>query len=229
MPCARRGAPARRGAARPRGRARRAVRPRRHRVRAAHAAAGHPNAMTLEAWASPDDGPARPAAVAGVRETGASSVAPLAAGTDAGLLARETYYSVGGGFIRREGDEPSPAATARARTRSTSRAPRSCSRSATSAASRSPRPRASTRSRGAPTRRSPRGSMPSGTPWPRASRRASRPAACCPGCWASSAVRPRSARSSRPPRPTAAASCRGSGWAPSRSPSTKRTPRAAGS
>jgi L-serine dehydratase len=75
---------------------------------------GHPNAMTLEAWASPDDGPARPTAVAGVRETGASSVAPLAQKTDAGLLARETYYSVGGGFIRREGDEPSPRATARA-------------------------------------------------------------------------------------------------------------------
>jgi L-serine dehydratase len=73
---------------------------------------GHPNAMTLEAWASPDDGPARPAAVAGVRETGASSVAPLTMGADAGLLVRETYYSVGGGFIRREGDEPSPSATA---------------------------------------------------------------------------------------------------------------------
>lgn len=68
---------------------------------------GHPNAMTLEAWVSPDDGPARPAAVTGVRETGASPVAPLAHISDAGLLVRETYYSVGGGFIRREGDESS--------------------------------------------------------------------------------------------------------------------------
>lgn len=69
---------------------------------------GHPNAMTLEAWASADDGPARAlTAAAGVRETGAAP-APVAADavetTDAGLLARETYYSVGGGFIRREGD-----------------------------------------------------------------------------------------------------------------------------
>lgn len=69
---------------------------------------GHPNAMTLEAWASPDDGPARPTAVAGLRETGAPSVAPLVDVSDAGLLARETYYSVGGGFIRREGDQSAP-------------------------------------------------------------------------------------------------------------------------
>jgi L-serine dehydratase len=68
---------------------------------------GHPNAMTLEAWASPDDGPARPAAVTGVRETGAPPVAPLAHISDAGLLVRENYYSVGGGFVRREGDESS--------------------------------------------------------------------------------------------------------------------------
>ncbi|WP_240658932.1 L-serine ammonia-lyase, iron-sulfur-dependent, subunit alpha, partial [Microbacterium sp. CPCC 204701] len=66
---------------------------------------GHPNAMTLEAWSSPDDGPVRALAGAtGVRETGVA-LAPAAAvpvTTDAGLLARETYYSVGGGFIRRE-------------------------------------------------------------------------------------------------------------------------------
>ncbi len=38
---------------------------------------GHPNAMTLQAW-----------------------------GADAALLAEDTYYSVGGGFIRREGEPP---------------------------------------------------------------------------------------------------------------------------
>jgi L-serine dehydratase len=69
---------------------------------------GHPNALTLEAWVSPDDGPPRSLGASGVRETGSASVAPLAQTpeTDAGLLVRETYYSVGGGFIRREG-EPS--------------------------------------------------------------------------------------------------------------------------
>ena len=65
---------------------------------------GHPNAMTLEAWASPGDGPARALAAPGVRETGSSAAVEPVVGTDAGLLARETYYSVGGGFIRREGD-----------------------------------------------------------------------------------------------------------------------------
>ncbi|WP_194410586.1 L-serine ammonia-lyase, iron-sulfur-dependent, subunit alpha [Microbacterium cremeum] len=107
----------------------------------------HPNAMTLEAWATADDGPVRAVAAAtGVRETGAAvapvvtapgavapgaiasgtvapgatgsgtvapgTVAPGATGsgtvapraTDAGLLVRETYYSVGGGFIRRDGE-----------------------------------------------------------------------------------------------------------------------------
>ena len=67
---------------------------------------GHANAMTLEAWASPDDGPARALTATGVRETGASAVEPLAVSTDAGLLARDVYYSVGGGFIRREGEAP---------------------------------------------------------------------------------------------------------------------------
>lgn len=63
---------------------------------------GHPNAMTLEAWASPHAGPA---AVTGAvfRETGAAMLPP-APTTDEGLVLRETYYSVGGGFIRREGE-----------------------------------------------------------------------------------------------------------------------------
>jgi L-serine dehydratase len=73
---------------------------------------GHPNAMTLEAWTWADDGPARAVAAAGVRETGSSSVAAVAPATDAGLLVRETYYSVGGGFIRREGDPPTGAGPA---------------------------------------------------------------------------------------------------------------------
>ncbi|MFB7883706.1 L-serine ammonia-lyase, iron-sulfur-dependent, subunit alpha [Microbacterium sp. NPDC056057] len=64
---------------------------------------GHPNAMTLEAWASRGDGPARALAAPGVRETGSSGAVEPVVGTDAGLLVRETYYSVGGGFIRREG------------------------------------------------------------------------------------------------------------------------------
>jgi L-serine dehydratase len=79
---------------------------------------GHPNAMTLEAWASPLDGPSRALdQQSGVRETGAAyrgtavASARREAGSGAGLLARETYYSVGGGFIRRDG-EP---ATVRAR------------------------------------------------------------------------------------------------------------------
>ena len=69
-------------------------------------------------------------------------------------LLRETYYSVGGGFIRRDGE---PRGSRRTRSRSFADAEALCS-SATSAASRSPRPRASTRRRCAPTRRSPRGS-----------------------------------------------------------------------
>ncbi|MFE5409311.1 L-serine ammonia-lyase, iron-sulfur-dependent, subunit alpha [Microbacterium sp. NPDC056569] len=64
----------------------------------------HPNAMTLEAWASPDDGPARALAATGVRETGTTVAAEPVEGADAGLLVRETYYSVGGGFIRRDGE-----------------------------------------------------------------------------------------------------------------------------
>lgn len=74
----------------------------------------HPNAMTLEAWASADDGPARALSGPGIRETGASAatveIEPV---SGAGLIARETYYSVGGGFIRREGD-PSTGAGATA-------------------------------------------------------------------------------------------------------------------
>ncbi|MFB7892772.1 L-serine ammonia-lyase, iron-sulfur-dependent, subunit alpha [Microbacterium sp. NPDC056044] len=65
---------------------------------------GHPNAMTLEAWTSSTDGPPRALAATGVRETGSAAPLEPAETTDAGLLARETYYSVGGGFIRREGE-----------------------------------------------------------------------------------------------------------------------------
>jgi L-serine dehydratase len=70
----------------------------------------HPNAMTLEAWASPEQGPVRQGhdRALGVRATGAGAgqvtVAP--AEPSSGLLARETYYSVGGGFVRREGEAP---------------------------------------------------------------------------------------------------------------------------
>ena len=70
----------------------------------------HPNAMSLEAWASADDGPvSRWDAGPRVRATGSAyraveqQRAPL---SDAGLILRETYYSVGGGFIRREGEPP---------------------------------------------------------------------------------------------------------------------------
>jgi L-serine dehydratase len=67
----------------------------------------HPNAMTLEAWAGPDDGPRRVlAAAGGVRETGPAVVADAQPASEAGLISRETYYSVGGGFIRREGEPP---------------------------------------------------------------------------------------------------------------------------
>ncbi|AZS38037.1 L-serine dehydratase [Microbacterium lemovicicum] len=65
---------------------------------------GHPNAMTLEAWAEPHQGPPRSEA-GDVRATGTAPalVAPV---SDEGLLLRETYYSVGGGFIRRDGEAP---------------------------------------------------------------------------------------------------------------------------
>ncbi|WP_106814945.1 L-serine ammonia-lyase, iron-sulfur-dependent, subunit alpha [Microbacterium timonense] len=73
---------------------------------------GHPNAMTLEAWASPGDGPARAlTAASGIRETGPARSADLMTRSDDGLVLRETYYSVGGGFIRREG-APSPGSDA---------------------------------------------------------------------------------------------------------------------
>jgi len=73
---------------------------------------GHPNAMTLEAWTSPDDGPARALSAPGVRETGSPAALEPVAATDAGLLVRETYYSVGGGFIRREGESAPGSAAA---------------------------------------------------------------------------------------------------------------------
>jgi L-serine dehydratase len=65
---------------------------------------GHPNAMTLEAWSEPAAGPARTTAT-GIRSSGSAPeiAAPV---SEEGLLARETYYSVGGGFIRRDGEAP---------------------------------------------------------------------------------------------------------------------------
>ena len=65
---------------------------------------GHPNAMTIEAWADAASGPAR-ASTSGVRSTGPAELSAPGAG-DKGLLVRETYYSVGGGFIRRDGEPP---------------------------------------------------------------------------------------------------------------------------
>lgn len=72
---------------------------------------GHPNALTLEAWSPPDAGRPRRIgadASAPVRETGAAfalgATDTVAVADDAGLLLQETYYSVGGGFIRRDGD-----------------------------------------------------------------------------------------------------------------------------
>lgn len=90
---------------------------------------GHPNAMTLEAWSSADAGPVRrsgaDAASLAVRATGAGyptvagspdadrslhAVADRAGDPDRepgrDLVLSETYYSVGGGFIRREGEPP---------------------------------------------------------------------------------------------------------------------------
>jgi len=79
---------------------------------------GHPNAMTLEAWSGPGPEPAIGSggsaallAAAGVRTTGTAPEprpAPeLVEGAHpADLLMRETYYSIGGGFIRREGEPP---------------------------------------------------------------------------------------------------------------------------
>lgn len=65
----------------------------------------HPNAMTLEAWSSAEHGPARSLTAPGIRETGRPAAeTQLASVPETGLVARETYYSVGGGFIRREGD-----------------------------------------------------------------------------------------------------------------------------
>ncbi|GAA5202639.1 L-serine ammonia-lyase, iron-sulfur-dependent, subunit alpha [Microbacterium jejuense] len=67
----------------------------------------HPNAMTLEAWAGAEDGPERAQASAGgIRSTGAAVEEAPRQQSDAGLIARETYYSVGGGFIRRDGEAP---------------------------------------------------------------------------------------------------------------------------
>ncbi|WP_127473145.1 L-serine ammonia-lyase, iron-sulfur-dependent, subunit alpha [Microbacterium sulfonylureivorans] len=74
---------------------------------------GHPNAMTLEAWSTASAGRPRRIgtdAAAGVRETGSAfalgATTAVALADDAGLVLRETYYSVGGGFIRRDGEPP---------------------------------------------------------------------------------------------------------------------------
>jgi len=69
----------------------------------------HPNAMTLEAWSTeaaiPDAAAARLAA-AGVRTTGVAVAAETFASEEPreGLVLSDTYYSIGGGFIRREGE-----------------------------------------------------------------------------------------------------------------------------
>ncbi|MET0736272.1 MAG: L-serine ammonia-lyase, iron-sulfur-dependent, subunit alpha [Microbacterium sp.] len=71
---------------------------------------GHPNAMTLEAWTDASLGPARASGggPGSVRATGAAAALTEHASTpgDEGLLVRETYYSIGGGFIRRDGAPP---------------------------------------------------------------------------------------------------------------------------
>ena len=77
----------------------------------------HPNAMTLEAWSTeaaiPDAAAARLAA-AGVRTTGVAVAAETFASEEPreGLVLSDTYYSIGGGFIRREGEPPRVAAHA---------------------------------------------------------------------------------------------------------------------
>jgi L-serine dehydratase len=73
---------------------------------------GHPNALILEAWATPSAGRPREHVASpdrmGVRQTGTAFTLEVprvaAVFDDEGLLLRETYYSVGGGFIRREGE-----------------------------------------------------------------------------------------------------------------------------
>ena len=78
---------------------------------------GHPNAMTLEAWSTA--APVRIADGRAPRRGGhphhrrRRRAEPLrVAEPDEGLVLRETYYSIGGGFIRREGEPPRVAAHA---------------------------------------------------------------------------------------------------------------------
>ncbi|HEX5729988.1 L-serine ammonia-lyase, iron-sulfur-dependent, subunit alpha [Microbacterium sp.] len=77
----------------------------------------HPNAMALEAWTTPhsaEPGEAARLAAAGIRTSGSAPAPeprPVTDGDD-GLVLRETYYSVGGGFIRREGEPARVAAHA---------------------------------------------------------------------------------------------------------------------
>jgi L-serine dehydratase len=83
----------------------------------------HPNAMTLEAWRGPipeplegPDADAVRLATAGVRRTGAAPAPAPSPSQEPepheGLLLSDTYYSIGGGFIRREGEPPRVAAQA---------------------------------------------------------------------------------------------------------------------
>jgi L-serine dehydratase len=74
---------------------------------------GHPNAMTLTAFAEgaavPVEGAPVPVAGAGPVPAGGPVLAPApvpanGAAVRASVVLEETYYSVGGGFIRREGD-----------------------------------------------------------------------------------------------------------------------------
>lgn len=57
---------------------------------------GHPNALTLTAWGTPDS-------------STATNTADSPSPSEPILLATETYFSIGGGFIRREGESASAA------------------------------------------------------------------------------------------------------------------------
>ena len=165
---------------------------------------GHPNAMTLEAWTTPHRprstmrrGSRRPASgpPAGPPRLRRCS---FRAGMQ-GLLLRETYYSVGGGFIRREGEPPRVQAHAYPLDFASAEALLAAVRRA-----RHHDRRGGAHQRGgAAQRRGDRrgarrhlgrdGGLRRGGPAHRT--------ACCPGCCRSSAGHRRSASSSRRPRP----------------------------
>ncbi|MCR2764503.1 L-serine ammonia-lyase, iron-sulfur-dependent, subunit alpha [Microbacterium sp. zg.B48] len=70
---------------------------------------GHPNALTLEAWATARPHAADEAgqlAASGIRTTGSAPAPAVRRTGEEDLLLRETYYSIGGGFIRRDGEPP---------------------------------------------------------------------------------------------------------------------------